>query len=82
MVKVIKISDEKYKLLLKIAAQLQHHRQEKITIDDALGEVLSKNKNEFSILALAGSWDSLSDADTEILLKDIYAERKLRSRRL
>ena len=59
--KTIKISEENYKWLLNLAAELQKKKGERVSFDDTLEEL--KGKNEESIMDLAGAWEDISDKD-------------------
>jgi len=60
--KTIKISEENYRWLLHIAAELQKKRGKVITFDETLDELKEKRKGNKSIMKLAGSWD-MSDEE-------------------
>ena len=79
--KTIKISEYNYKWLLGIAAELQKRRGELISLDTAISEMRNKEESKKSIIGLAGKW-KMSDKEAEIILSDIYKERKIASRRL
>ncbi len=66
MSKTIKIRDENYSLLAKLAGRLQTVSGRPVSIDDALSQLLGKE----DIMNLAGSWD-LSDKEAETLKKEI-----------
>lgn len=82
--RTIKISEENYKRLLNIAAELQKQREEKVSFDDALRVMKAENldrKNK-KLSDLAGRWADMSDEETKNFIKEIYKERKIISRRL
>ena len=81
MERTIKVSEESYRDLLAIATELQRRREQRITFDDAIQDLVGKKKKNKNIMKFAGSW-KLSDEEAEMLIKDIYKERKIVSRRL
>lgn len=82
--RTIKISEENYRRLLNIAAELQKRREEKVSFDDALQvmEAESLGKKNKKLSDLAGRWADMSDKEANAILKDIYKERRVISRRL
>jgi len=79
--KTIKISEENYKWLLRIATEVQKRKESIATFDDALIE-LKQKKEKGDILKLAGAWKNISDKEADKILSHIYTERKVMSRRL
>lgn len=79
MAKAIKISDENYLWLLKLAAELQKERGRVVSFDETLGEV--RNRRKMKLAKLAGSW-KMSDSKAKKLIGSLYSERKISSRRL
>jgi len=51
--KAIKISDENYRLLASIAGEMQREEGRPISVDEALGKVLSRPKPRKTMLDLA-----------------------------
>jgi hypothetical protein len=51
--KAIKISEENYKLLSSVAGELQREEGRPISMDEALGKVLSRPKTRKTMLDLA-----------------------------
>jgi len=82
--RTIKISEGNYKRLLNIATELQKQREEKVTFDDALHVMEAENigKKRGKLSDLAGAWSNMSDKEANAILKEIYKERKVISRRL
>jgi predicted CopG family antitoxin len=70
MTKTIKISEEKYRKLLKIASDLQKEREEKVSFDDAL-EILMETKKNKDIMGLAGAWKKMSDEEWDGIRKSL-----------
>ena len=71
--RTIKISEENYKRLLNIAAELQKQREEKVSFDDALQVMKAENldrKNK-KLSDLAGRWADMSDEDWAEIKKAI-----------
>ncbi len=66
--RTIKVSEENYKWLLGLAADLQKKREEKVSFDDTLGDLKDKKKGD--ILELAGSW-KMSDKEWKELNKSL-----------
>ena len=79
--KTIKISEENYRKLLAIASRLQIERNRIISFDEAIETMEIKKKESNDIMKFAGSW-KLSNEEAETLIKDIYKERRIISRRL
>ena len=77
--KTIKISEENYKWLLHVAAELQKTRGKIVSLDEAL-ENFKENKKR-DIMDLAGAW-KMSDEEAKKFIGKIYKERKLISRRI
>ena len=67
MTKAIKISDENYKWLRKLAGNLQAERGQHVSIDEAIVH-LKEQKGKLS--DLAGKW-ALSDRETSEMLRDL-----------
>ena len=64
MYKTIKISEEKYRWLLNIMAELQKERGKRISFDDALDNVIKeKNERKTDIMELAGAWSYISNKE-------------------
>ena len=80
--RAIKISEENYKKLLRIASILQGKRGERATFDDALGVMEFEEKDERKPSDFAGIWEHINDKEAEKLIGEIYKERKVASRRL
>ena len=78
MTKAIKISDENYRWLSKIAGSLQAEIGAKVSIDGAITHL---KKGKKSIMDLAGSWN-MSDKEAEELKKSLrkgWASWKIKS---
>lgn len=58
--KTIKISEENYRWLLEIAAEMQKEYGKPISFDDTLDNIKNKKERK-SIMALAGSWKMSDD---------------------
>jgi len=67
--KTIKVSEENYIKLLKIAARLQNDSGERASFDDALSTLTQKEKKK-DIMDLAGLWE-MSDEEYEEFMKGI-----------
>ncbi|MBI2043421.1 hypothetical protein HYT25_03465 [Candidatus Pacearchaeota archaeon] len=82
--KTIKISEENYKRLLNIASELQKQREERVSFDDALKimEAIKMNGKKKKLSDLAGKWKYMTDKEANVLIKEIYKERKIISKRL
>ncbi len=82
--KTIKISEENYKRLLNVAAELQKQREEKVSFDDAINVMGAENlgKKNKKLSDLAGRWANMSDKEANAILKEIYEERRVISGRL
>ena len=82
--RTIKISEENYKRLLGIATELQKQREEKVTFDEALKvmEATKISKKRKKVSDFAGVWSDMTDKEADLLIKEIYEERKVISRRL
>ena len=63
--RTIKISEENYRRLLNIAADLQKIRKEKVSFDDALQVMEAENtgKRKGKLSDLAGAWADISDKE-------------------
>ena len=79
MAKAIKISDDNYIWLLKLAAELQKQRGRVVSFDETLVEIRKGKK--MKLTRLAGSW-KMSDSEAKKLINSLYGERKISSRRL
>jgi len=79
MAKAIKISDDNYIWLLKLAAELQKERGRVVSFDETLVEIRKGKK--MKLTRLAGSW-KMSDSEAKKLINSLYGERKISSRRL
>lgn len=82
MEKTIKVSEKNYLRLLRIAAELQKERGERVSFDDALDNMDVKKENEGNIMDFAGAWSDMSDKEAKEFLDITYKERKIKSRRL
>ncbi len=80
--KTIKISEENYIRLLEIASDLQKRKKAKVSFDEALSNMESKKQKNKDIMKLAGAWEDMNDEEAKSLIKAIYDERKIVSRRL
>ena len=67
MTKAIKISDESYELLSKLAGSLQAEKGTRVSIDDAILHLANKKQK---LSDLAGSW-ALSDKETKEMMKSL-----------
>ena len=67
MTKAIKISEENYKWLNKLAGSLQAERGTKVSVDGAINHLKKKNS---SIMDLAGSW-ALSEEETKEMMRSL-----------
>ena len=79
--KTIKVSEEKYKWLLGIIAELQKERGRRISFDDALDNVIKNEKNT-DIMECAGAWSDISDKeweDTRDMLDKRWRSWKIKS---
>ena len=81
--KTIKIGEGNYRRLLNIVAELQKEREKRVSFDDAL-EIMevAKKKGDKKLSDLAGRWGDMDDKEAKTLIKEIYKERKVISRRL
>ena len=79
--KTIKISEERYKWLLSLMAELQKERGKKISFDDALNDIIRDRRGNDNVMKLAGSW-KMKDKEAEELIGEIYLERRIKSRRI
>lgn len=68
--KTIKISEENYIWLLKLAAELQKKNNRPVSFDYALNSLKNKKMEKRSILDVAGRW-KMSDREAEKLKKDL-----------
>jgi predicted CopG family antitoxin len=70
--KTIKISEENYRWLLKIASDLQKEHGKVVTFDSAINSLkkgnIKKNKN---IMDFAGIWEDMTDKEAEKIKKDL-----------
>ncbi len=80
--KTIKISEENYRWLLNVAAEVQKNSGARASFDKAIDELKTKNKGSNSIMDLAGAWEGMTDKEASAVLDKIYKERKISSRRL
>ncbi len=79
--KTIKISEENYRWLLNVAAELQKQQGRIITFDNALNELRRRKMKRRNLSDLAGKW-KMNEKEADKLLEEIYNERKIVSRRL
>lgn len=78
MTKAIKISDENYQWLNKLAGSLQAEKGHHVSIDEAINHLKKAKK---SIMDLAGSWD-MSEKEAADLKRSIrkgWASWKIKS---
>jgi len=71
--KTIKISEENYKRLLRIASRLQLEKDRPVSFDDAI-ELMEEPKiikNKEKLSDLAGAWSDMSDKEFNTLKKEI-----------
>lgn len=68
--KTIKISEENYRWLARLAAKLQQEQGNPVSFNEAINELKSKKKR--SLLDLAGSW-KMSDEEAERFEKESRA---------
>jgi len=68
--KTIKISEENYKWLLQIAAELQKRREQIVTFDIALSELRGEKMKNKKLSDLAGRW-RMSDEEWKRIKKDL-----------
>ena len=54
--KTIKISEENYKMLLKIMAIIQHKNGHRASFDDAIDNLAERKEKKRKLSNLAGSW--------------------------
>ncbi|MEK6811396.1 MAG: antitoxin VapB family protein [Nanoarchaeota archaeon] len=81
--KTIKISEENYKMLLGIMADLQQKNGERASFDDAIDNLTSEEKrNGWTVMESAGAWNDMTDEEAKEFLDSTYKERKIKSRRL
>ena len=62
--KTIKLSDESYRWLARIAAMLQREKGAPVSFDEAVKELKTRNSARDALLALSGSW-KMSDSEAE-----------------
>lgn len=67
--KTIKLSEESYRWLARIAAMLQREKGEPVSFDEAVKELKIRNSARDALLAVAGSW-KMSDVAAEKFEKD------------
>ena len=68
--KTIKISEENYRWLLQIAAELQKRREQIVTFDIALSELRGEKMKNKKLSDLAGRW-RMSDEEWKRIKKDL-----------
>lgn len=61
---VIKVSEEHYRWLARIAADLQKKRGEPVSLNEALREIKLRNTGMNALLHVAGKWKR-SDSEVE-----------------
>lgn len=70
--RTIKISEENYKYLLKIASDLQKKQGRIATFDIAINSLKKCNmKKKKDIMKFAGMWEDMTDEEADVFLKDI-----------
>ena len=69
MLKSVKVREENYEWLARVAGELQGKRGARVSIDEALSWLKKKG----SIMEFAGSW-KMTDRESELLLKRIRGE--------
>mgnify|MGYP001562520216 CR=1 FL=1 len=81
--KTIKISEENYRWLLKLASIIQSEKGKLVSFDDAISEIKNEKieRKKDKLMSLAGSW-KMSDKEALKLIDEIYKERKIISHRL
>ncbi len=67
--KTIKVSEENYLWLLRLASELQKRREKPISFDDTLQTLREGKMGKNKISDLAGSW-KMSNAEAEKFKKD------------
>ncbi len=70
--KGVKISDENYRWLATLAAELQKQKQRPISLDEALTEIKMKKSDKKNILSFAGMW-KISDKEADKLKSKVRA---------
>lgn len=70
MERTIKVSDESYRALLAIATELQKRREQKMTFDDAIRDLVDKKNKKKKLSELAGSW-KMSDAEWKKIREEL-----------
>lgn len=73
--RTIKISEENYRRLLRIAADLQKQSEEKVSFDDALN-IMEPKKDGRKLSDLAGGWSDMSDKELAEIKDEIKKGRK------
>ena len=68
--KTIKISEENYRWLLHVAADLQKSKGKIVSFDEALNE-LKGNKKKGNIMDLAGAWSDMGDNEAKEFMRNI-----------
>ena len=79
--KTIKISEENYRWLLKLASDAQKELGRPVSFEETLNNLRDKKMRKKNIMDFAGAW-KMSDKEAKKLILDIYKERKVTSRRL
>ena len=70
--KTIKISQENYRWLLRIASDMQNEHGKLVTFDNAIESLKKCNmKEKKDIMDFAGIWEDMTDEEAEKLKKDL-----------
>lgn len=69
MDKTIKVSEETYKMINEIVGSLREGKGKPVSINEALSEVLKKEKKR-DIMDFAGSWE-ISDKEAKEMKKEL-----------
>jgi hypothetical protein len=64
----VKVSEETYKKLNRLAGKLRSKTGRPVSVDEALDFALKRNSNNLSPSDFVGSWSSMSDAEEEKIL--------------
>ena len=68
--KVIKINEENYRWLARLAAELQKEKERPVSLDEALTTFKMKKTSKSKLSDLAGSW-KMSDKEADEIKKAI-----------
>ena len=68
--KTIHVNEEVYKMLFKVAEQLQTERKHSVSVDEAIKILVDDFRRKNKISDLAGTWD-ISEEEVETIKKCI-----------